>query len=256
MASITKMVNNRKVVSEKVIKAIDNFGPECIPIAQQKLAEGDAGGQVPDLRGLLNACCRQLKKSVVVMEKADNDVQVEAADDPQARDNRDKCGSDLKTKCFSIRNLIAAAYGDSILSQYSLSAEIPSNPDLLTTFAKGVVTLLKAKPFTALLIEDASPLDANVLADGLLKKIEAAEKALDTIKNEERELSVVTLARTRAIENWEVWYNCTASIGAATFKLSGRDDLAMRIRPTVRKESGIIDSEIIEEEPKAEPANA
>lgn len=256
MISTTKMVNNRKIVSEKVVKAIEKFGPECIPIAEKKLSEGDESGNKLDLGNILNACCRQLRRSVSRMEKADNDVQVEAADDPQARDNRDKSGSDLKTKLLSVKNLIAAAYGDTILSQYSLSGELPSNPDFLTTFAKGVVQLLRAKPFTTPLVEDASPLDASILADGLSKKLEAAETALDNVKNEERELSVVSLARTRSIEDWEVIYNCAASIGSAVFKLAGRDDLASRIKPTVRKESGIIEAEVIEEEPVPQPQPA
>jgi hypothetical protein len=256
MASISKMVNNRKVTGERVILAINCHGPECIPEAERKLNQNSNGSEPIVLQPLFTALEQVLTKACDTLVRSDLDVAQEAADDPGIRQVRDTTLGDSVENTTGIKKLISGAYGDEILADYGLSGVIPSNPDQMVTYGKNIVELLRSKPFTRSLRPGAAPLDTSIVADVIEASTNKLEKALSNVKTEEKELELVIRDRTRAITEWQETYVFVATIVAAVFRYAGRADLAEKVRPTTRKESGAEEGEVVEEVLQAQTTGA
>jgi hypothetical protein len=239
MASISKMVNNRKVTGERVILAIDCHGPECIPEAERKLNEVSNGTNTVTLQPLFDQMKQVLKNAVDAVVRSDLNVAQETADDPAVRQERDNAQGETVENASSIKKLISGAYGDSVIADYGFAEVIPTNPDQLVTYGKNLVELLRAKPFTRALKPGAVTLDPSSIALIIENSTLKLEQALSNVKTEEKELELAIRDRTRAIAEWQETYVFVATVVAAMFRYAGRADLAEKVRPTVRKESGV-----------------
>lgn len=256
MLSLSKMVNNRKVTGERVGLAMDCHGPECIPAADAKINAGNDVSEPVTLQPLFGAMKQLLSNANEAIVRSDLDVAQEAADDPQFRLLRDDATGEIIEINSNVKKSISGAYGDAILSEYGFAGELPLNPDQMVTYGKNVVELLRAKPFTRALKPGLAALDPQSIAAVIESSVLKLENALGNIKTEEKELEFAVRERTRAIAEWQETYIFVATIVSAVFRFAGRADLADRVRPSSKRESGAEEGPPVEATPQTQSASA
>lgn len=83
-------------------------------------------------------------------------------------------------------------------------------------------------------------------ADALDAAVAPLREVMQGMLVDERENEAALTARDRAIAEWAIIYQGVANMLSGLYRLAGRDDLADRIRPTVRRAEGL-------DQPPAEP---
>lgn len=121
--------------------------------------------------------------------------------------------------------------------RYAMDGETPRVPKTLAAHVQAAIRLLRDHPQTTTDPAGAE-VSTAVLADTLERGLEPLQTQLDALVRENRENEAALTARDRATEEWRRAYRAVAMGLSAYFILAGRDDLADRIRPTVRREAG------------------
>ena len=171
------------------------------------------------------------------LEKAEHDYASEQADDPPTRKKRDDANADLAQRWAEVKGHLARRFGDATPREFGLEGELPATPDALAKQTANAVKLLRAKPrtHTSKLGEFTTAGAADHLEEAQL----ALSNALAAVTGESKQLQDALGLRDTAAAEWTNVYQSCATLLEGYLRLGGRTDLADRVRPTVRRASGL-----------------
>ncbi len=249
----SRMVADRVSISNTVIAAIDNHGPEVVPILEKLLFPGGVPANL-DMAGVMAAIRQYLALTTTKLVNDDMAHTLELLDDDPHRRERDESVVDLRAFLVSYRSTFTTNYGPEVASAYGLSAPIPEDAKLLVHFAKNVEELLRTRPLTETPKKKSLTVNPMDVADDVKTSREAVETALANVERERRESQLTQAAKNESMADWSTVYPRSADVIAALFALAGRDELAHTVRPTARRRAGLPESPDAPEAPPPAPA--
>lgn len=171
------------------------------------------------------------------LEVAETQYAQEQADDPPLRKKRDDAAAELSQRWSDVKSQVIRRFGSSSPREYGLEGDTPTTPDALSRQTANAVKLLRAKPRS-----HASKLGEFTTA-GAADHLEEAENVLSStlsaVTTETKELQDALGRRDAAMAEWSNVYQACATLLEGYLRLGGRTDLADRVRPTVRRASGL-----------------
>lgn len=171
------------------------------------------------------------------LEKAEHDYASEQADDPPIRKKRDDASADLGARWSEVKGHLIRRFGDAAPREYGMEGELPATPDALAKQAANAVKLLRAKPRTH--ASKLGEFTTTAAADHLEEAQTALSNALTGVTTETKELQDALGIRDTAATEWTNVYQSCATLLEGYLRLGGRTDLADRVRPTIRRASGL-----------------
>lgn len=185
----------------------------------------------------IDGIARMMAAANARLEKAESDYASEQADDPPIRKKRDDVAAELGQRWSDVKNQVARRLGPAAPREYGLEGDLPDNPDTLAKQTANAVKLLRAKPKThSSRLGDFTTAGA---ADHLEESQTALAAALTSVTTETKELQDALGRRDAAATDWTNVYQACATLLEGYLRLGGRTDLADRVRPTVRRASGL-----------------
>lgn len=251
----SRMVADRVAISNTVIAAVDNHGPQIAPLLDALLFPGGVPANL-DMAGVLGAIRQLLMKSTTGLVDADTGHTVELQDDDAYRQKREEAITDLRAYLVSLRSTLSTNYGADIASAYGCSVAMPDDAHTLVRFASNVEELLRTRPLTETAKKKSLSIDAIDAADDVKEAREALETALGHVEREKRESQLTQAAKNNAMDDWSSVYPRSADCIAALFALAGREELANAVKPTARRRAGLTESPDNPEVPALPPPAA
>ena len=165
---------------------------------------------------------------------ADSAHQVETSGDVDARAARDAAIATVRAGVIAAGHAITGAFGAAVRASMGLDVTWAPRGDLLLGQARNAIQLIKKtrklQPLAA-----GVRIDTAELADALEEQCTHLEAALETVKHEERSAQQTFQERELVARVWERAYPGIAEIFTGLCILAGRDELAARVKPTLRK---------------------
>jgi hypothetical protein len=180
---------------------------------------------------------RMMGASNTKLERSEYDYASEQADDPPARKKRDDANADLAQRWAEVKGHLTRRFGDTTPREYGLEGELPATPDALAKQTANAVQLLRAKPRTH--TSKLGEFTTAAAADHLEEAQIALASALAAVTTESKQLQDALGLRDAAMAEWTNVYQSCATLLEGYLRLGGRTDLADRVRPTVRRASGL-----------------
>lgn len=254
MADVSKAVTDRTAISRTVLSSLEVHGEEVRADLEAILFPGGTPKHLT-VAALLAALGDALSRAVDELSEADLANAQELADDAEPRAARDEATADLHDQLVNLRGTLASVYGNAILRAYGLTGETPTDAEQLLHRAESVVKQLDERPITEKPRQEGVTIDAAALAKGLRKPMKLLAKALKDVRREEREAQLTLARRKEAMTQWARRYQGIADVATGLFELTGRGDLADRVRPTARRRAGLAEPTDVSAEGDA-PAEA
>lgn len=182
----------------------------------------------------------EMKSANEALFEAESDLAQERADDGDHREARDLAAVTMYEAIVKARSLMeAVGAGRSV--RYGMDGTVPQVPSSLLSFARNAVDSLRGAGESMGTL--GLDVDTAKLADKLQPALDGLADAVDTMAAEDREAEAALVERNKVLEDWERTYRAVARILEGTYRLAGEDELADRIRPTMRRASGVDDPE-------------
>lgn len=190
----------------------------------------------PDFSRLPDLMARCLEDTHRTLLSADRTKLDELADDSGLRKRRDALARDLYRELVALKGAIRSGHGAEGVAILGFARRLGRDP---------VVVLRQMQRIVANLGNPERPLPAPKVAGtgvrpeeitrSLEPKVEALRDVLRRLDAELRETDTAQLGKNAALEQYRRVIRSLAGVAVAFFRLIGRDDLADRIPPVVRR---------------------
>ncbi|MFO0713368.1 MAG: hypothetical protein U0353_26180 [Sandaracinus sp.] len=240
----SKQVVRRERSTLAVATALDQFGGAIGTGLGTMLTPAlEAGEVMPDLTLLTRLLKRTLTSRLQAFVVANAASELEAADDAEPRERRDRLEAELRARVTAARAAVSDLYGTPGLAVYQLSIPPQSGPAPLARYARAVVDALRTprpdlKPKMA---TRALVFQASAFADELAPIVDQLDAALADVARERAEAAQATLTRSAALEANDAAFIALAGLVEAMARAAGQHDLANRIRPSTREPGVLVD---------------
>lgn len=219
-----------------------NVGRVHGPTATEKLGaelDGLEGFDGAQTRLFVMASCALLEKVTDTMWEAEYHYTQEQSEDLAARDARDAGYAAALHGYLTVRTSISNVLGARELQIYGISTRQPDTPAKLLTAMQNTIQLLGKNPRQKSdgFGNNFDSAQAKAGLEGLLQPLDAS---LNLLRTEGKETEQAMLLRDAAVVRWERVYRGTANMLVGLFTMAEMLDLAERVRPTVRKSSGVV----------------
>lgn len=228
-----------------VNKSLDQFGPPIADALTGLLRPALRPGEtMPDVALLIALVNRTLDARLKAFVATNTASELEAADDVEPRERRDRLEAELRVLCQAARTAVEHLYGAPGLALYQLTQPAETGPVPLARYARNVVNSLRV-PRTELKLKLATrgiSFDANALADEVTPLVDQLDVALADVARERAEAAQATIARNAALTANDTAFVSLAGLVEAMARAAGQLDVADRIRPS-RNEPGVLNDE-------------
>jgi hypothetical protein len=236
MSEFSTQVANRINWARFVLSSARKDGSE-VEDALREEYKGFAGFIVGLFAALFAVLAARLTRVTDAMRGKELALSEELVDDDPVRDARDERTAELRETLFSARHSIEGGFGESQSIGYGLADMPPNHPDKLVPFAENAINLLRQTPRSAADMF-GNIINTTKIAEVIEKSCDALIEALKAVDGETREAHHARVRRDESVEEWRRVYRGTAEILSGLYLLAGREDLANRVRPTVRSAEG------------------
>lgn len=238
MAKLSKQVENRLTVSGKVMASAQAHGGEVAKaLAAQAEAVGVSKAKAEVFETTLGALRQMLEHAAGELRKAELGYAAEQADDVKPRGERDALAAELVALMTRLRSTVEDVLGPEALATYGLEGSTPRAARALSSHVTNVASLMEKKP-AKVTTELGSSFSTAAIVGAIKPKGAALEGAIAVVDREARELEQALGVRDQSVEAWTEVYQGVATALSGLYRLSGRKDLADRVRPTTRTLSG------------------
>jgi len=167
------------------------------------------------------------------MVSADETNELELADDAPARDERDQLATELSSQLVDLRGVLAGFYGSGIASAV-LPGQTPRDPVVLERYAGQVASNLSTVQLPAARLPGAQLDTATISSDVAALQVRLRSQ-LETVAREVREAQDTLAKKNRAVEDYDRVFQGVATVLTGLFVLAGEDELANKVRPSLRR---------------------
>ncbi len=247
----SKLVTDR----QKGAEAVAAVGTAQSELLARALGEA-LGGPSPkgaggvDAEAVVGALSQKLAAARDAMVAADAANESELSDDAPARARRDDAASALGARINDLRSTIRGLYGEEAASSI-VAGPTPTDATMLARFAGEVVSNLRTATFGTPRLDGAT-FAPSAAANAIEAGRAVLADALKVTAREEREGQVTLAEKTRAIAEYDRVFRGVATVFNGLLVLAGEDDLARKVRPSVRRPGRTVEqAEAEETEPEA-----
>jgi hypothetical protein len=231
----SKQVVDRQKEAQAVLAAGETHAAEIVKgltaLLQPELGRGE---KLPDLDLLLQLFMRTLATSAQQLVAADEAYQHELLDDAAPRQARDDAAEAVRGRLVDLRDTLRGLYGEAVVQAAGFTGQTPVDPVLLSRFAGQVSEALKKltlpKPRLPGLKLNAAELSAEL--DSLRSTL---DQAVGDVARETREAQAAASERQARQDRFDERYAGIANLLIGLLRLSGKPDLASRVRLTWRR---------------------
>ena len=226
----SKLVINRQKSSETVQSAGKNY--EGIMVAKTGALLGEEAGQAAGV--LVRSATARLGELTQNMVTADDRHLNEIADDAQTLGTRDEAVASTRAGLMEVRELCGTVYGPEYVRKLGFDGNTPSDPVQLERLATQVLANFDtaSRPATA---RFGLNLDVTQLKEQLAPEVAALTAALAAISEDVRQADMKLVEKRQAMDVYDKGFSATADLISTLLKLSGEEELAKRVRPSVRR---------------------
>ncbi len=235
--TISKLIADRFAILRTVRAALHVHGPEIAPNLEKLLFPSGAPQNLT-VQAFLTAIEDSLGRYGDALIAVDESHVNELADDAGHRAKREARIHELRNYHASLRDIVVRNYGPEVAVAYGLAGALPEDAQVLLNTTKNAAKLLRSRPLTEVTRNKSLKLDPIAAADDLDAYHAALTESLDDVEREKREAQITLSAKDAQIARWSVVYSGTADAAAGLFVLSGRPELAEKVRPTARRRAG------------------
>ncbi len=239
MASKSKQVRNQNANGDFVVSSVDTHGDDIarqLAVMNSGLAEDERMSEEA-LRSYLSWFAAVLRAQNQSLATAEDKYVSEQADDPAVRTRRKDATAELVAATIRVRGRIESLRGAEGLATYGLEQVTPRQSIALAEHVGMAIKLLRQRP-----VQIDDPLlgmfDSAEVANGLEAVLAPLLQSLQDTQREKRELEATLIERNRALSDWLLRYRGVAGALTGIYLLAGAEELAQRIRPTVRRVTG------------------
>ena len=250
----SKLVTDRGKGAAAVAAITEGQGGELVSRLQGAFAPRQ-GLQVPDWQALLPVLGDHLRQAQERMSASDTAHEDELADDPAERDARDTQAEAVRGQLVRLRDLIRGVYGGQV-ERSVFSGPAPRDTARLRKYGEEVAGRLTSLGSPPPVVAGAS-LDTASLGATLGEDIARLGSALDAVTLEERQSQATLARKNEAIDAYDRAFQGVSTLFTGLFILAGQDDLADRVRPSLRRPgrpASLDDEASSEESPTTSPA--
>jgi len=230
-----KSVVTRERSASSVCAALDTFTPSIqerlVALAAPHVAPDEA---MPDWSVALRLLARMLDRSAANIRDADERHEAELRDDAAPREARDGAVDAITATITELREVMTGLFGAKSLALVHLVGVTPREPIALSRFTHTIIDGLGAAKLPAPRVKGAE-FDAKSFAKTLRRHVTALDGAVADVTREAREAQVTQAAKTTAIAAHDTLFVSVANVAEGLLTLVGENDLARRVRPSVRR---------------------
>lgn len=231
----SKLVTDRQKSARAVVAAASTHGAIMGEALKGLLSPHLQGNeQVPDVGLLCLLVGRLLLSQNEKLVAADAAHEAELSDDAAPREARDKAAVLVRQVLVDLRATVAAVHGSAGLKQLGLTGATPVDPSVLAVEGAAALKSLEDATISLPAPRRGTSLDRQAFADDLREHLAPLQSALASVAREAREAETTGAAKQAAMAANDQAFSLGAAWLTATFSLAGKEDLAARVRPSVR----------------------
>jgi hypothetical protein len=239
---MSKEVIDRESLARDIIAAAETHAPGISQVFKARFAPYATEAEkkkLPDLGLAVLLCARAVgEKRDEFIAKSEAHAK-ELSDDDAPRKARDSAKTELVAHLVSIRGSVDNVYGAAGLKALGLEGRTPTDPKPVLDHARRLAGRLQDKKLVwPAVIHEGVIIDKAVWIAKLLPIIQRLDEALKAVAVEEREAQVTSDAKNRALRELDEVLDPAGDLIGTGLELIGRQDLAERIWPTVRRSRG------------------
>ena len=230
----SKQITDREKSARSVVAAgetqADAVGAALAKAFKPHLRQGES---LPDLTLVILLASRALDAAKASMVEADVAHDAELGDDDGYRRARDATAADLADRLIELRQALAGMYGATTAGDV-FPGPTPEDPVVLSRFAGDVVGALGRITLPKPRIKGAK-LDIAEAAADIEQRRATLDASLADVAREQREAQVTLDAKSRAIAAYDEVFAGVANVLTGALRLSGKPELAAKLRPSSRR---------------------
>lgn len=238
MSTVSKVTVDRERIIQNVVHAVNHH---LVPNAQE-VAKGIFGANPPAQmtpEELCGAIGHTLLQRMEAEREADMALALDEFETKEARAMRDDAFGTKTERMRALRNGMLASYGENTLEMYGMKEIVPNTPNGLIPYATNVASRLEKRPLTQAPRAFMPAFDSVVIAADIRSMIRELQHGIDEVGRETREDQLARAKRDAARElSWRTYQALTTTV-EGLFRLIDRDDLAERVRLTMRRRVGV-----------------
>jgi hypothetical protein len=227
-----------------VVKVLDQFGAEVGASLGTMMRPALLPGEtMPDYALMSVLAKRILLDRFTKFVAANAASELEAADDAEPRERRDRLEVEVRSLVQAARAAVGDLYGAPGLAVYQLTLPAETGPVPLARYARNVVDALRVpRPeLRPKIASRALSFNASGFAEELAPVVDQLDAALADVARERAEMTQATLARTAALTANDEVFMAVVGLAEAMARAAGKSELADRIRPSVREPGILVD---------------
>lgn len=245
---VGKTIFNRVDWGRWIVSSIRTHKARLLPILVGRMALNAA-----EWEKFLDGQAAELDAATEKLWSAEHDLATERSDDPAHRAERDHYMAELVEVLISVRSLLESTKPE-LVQRFGLDGRMPRGANELESFARHVMQNLRKAN------QNYDVLGIVFSTTDLAARIEAPHKALETklieLKDEDRKAEGLLVERDRALDTWTRVYQVVATLMESIYRMAGEDELVRRVRPTIRRTSGLVGPDDADEEGKQDDQTA
>ncbi len=233
---MAKEVTDREAAAEAVAAAAEAhaekvttaFAEKFKAFAPKKQAVSDMGAVLSTLAAALRAAATEL------VEKSERH-DAELADDAAPREARDQATAELVQTMVSIRATTETVYGRAGLKALGIDGRTPTDSKGILEHARKFVKQLEDPGVKLPKPQEGVAIQKSVWLAKVKKPLPVLAEARRDVAREEREAEITGSAKAKSMAAFDDLFGVVATFTSSMLDLIGEDDLAARIKPSVRR---------------------
>lgn len=233
---MAKEVNVREAAAETVAAAADAHSERVSQAFKDRFQKFAPKKQpVPDMGVVLRMLAGALRASAAELVEKSEAHDAELSDDAAPREARDSATAELVQAMVSIRGTTETVYGRAGLKVLGIDGRTPTDSKAIQEHARKLVKQLNDPGLKLPKPQDGVKIDTGVWLAKVSKPLAVLAQARKDVAREEREAEITGNDKTRAMDAFNEMFGVVATFTSSMLDLIGEDDLAGRIKPSVRR---------------------
>ncbi len=234
----TNAINQRDASAKFVGSAVDHQGDlvasDVSEFLSSYLGEGET---MPDFPLVFLLFQRALVDHREKLIEADQQHQKETSSSQETRQDRDRKTEDLRGKIMQFRSALEGTFGAKRgLKLAGVESRTPEEPQAALLLGKAILERLQdPDPELGQTGFGGFRFEPSTVIAELKPAVDNLDEAINAVTAETRKAQLTAKARTSAIQAHDRVFSWVASALSACFRMAGQDDLARRIRPSLRR---------------------
>lgn len=231
-----KTVSDRVQSCKAVLWALETYGDRLVEILGESFGPLLEDGQALPFDVQFQLFTKQLRLVSDQMLGTARAYRDQKARESISRGTRDERAADVNSGVVGLRQAFAGIYSEEKLAEIGFARRTPQPPAELLEQASHLVDRLgdPELDLTGSRFGEFQ-LDAQQLAQELVKSVKAMQEAADDLSREVRRSEAMKLAKDDAIVEHDRWFVWIARTVESLCRVAGLEEVAKRVRPSSRR---------------------